>query len=707
MKKLSILLIWSLIACVPVLSGQEVKKTSLKEETGTLLNDFDKKFKLLPKPQKIEIKKGTGLSYRELEFLTAEKSVAIPVLEKYLQDLPQVKSNGKGILLKLSNSAELPDSKEGYILEVTVNGVIIQARDSKGLFYACQTLEQLLEDSHDQNINIPLLKITDFPEIDYRAIHLDLKHHLDAGNYYYSIIDRLAKIKVNAIIVEFEDKLRYRRAPVVGAAHAISIEEFSAICKYASERNIEISPLVQGLGHASFILKHEEYKSVRDDITSDWVFDPLNPDTYKVQFALYEDAMEATPNGKYLHIGGDEVGDLGKSKLCKESGKTPFELQMYWLKKVTDFAVQHNRIPIFWDDMVFKLSGLYNTTYDGKIGEQQVKELWNKNKSILDKSLPLFPTNCVYNRWNYDQPKLPGNLLAIDWFKENKLNVMAATAAQQMWPMLPRNNSNFQSIKDFCQVTSEKKMNGILCTIWDDSSPHFETVWRGVCDFGLFSWNYHDISKETAHSIYRHRFYAPELESEAFNFQDMLEKGAAFWDNALTSKGYRGKYDETNKMIDLPDLSNNQQWSKKYELKLNAARTAALQYESIKNILTKAAESTRRNRYSLRIFNQINELEGYSSGLLLLLEQFDKAPAEKKKETSLRVRQLVASFPELRRNFDKVYSETRFTLNPPGYQLDSNMHQHLANGTVNTDWMFRYELSINKKIQEWLNQNKL
>jgi hypothetical protein len=77
--------------------------------------------------------------------------------------------------------------------------------------------------------------------------------------------------------VEFEDKLKYERSPVVGASHAISIQDFEALSNYAYERNIEISPLVQGIGHASFILKHPEYKHLRDDSTSDWSFDPLNP----------------------------------------------------------------------------------------------------------------------------------------------------------------------------------------------------------------------------------------------------------------------------------------------------------------------------------------------------------------------------------------------------------------------------------------------
>ena len=665
---------------------------------------FNKHFRLLPQPQKLELLAGEGLPYSDLRGVYLRNTIDKPVMEGYLAGLPLTKSSGAGIVSLVINPDLTLPSPEGYTLKLADKQVVIEAISQSGLFYGIQTLSQLLEDSHDQQIEIPACRITDYPEVAYRAVHLDLKHHLDAGYYYYSIIDRLAKIKVNAIIIEFEDKLRYRQAPLIGAANAISIEEFAAISRYSKERNIEISPLVQGLGHASFILKHDEYKGLRDDPASDWVFDPMNPETYKLQFALYEDAMAATPDGKYLHVGGDEVGSLGKSELSKKSGKTPFELQMYWLTKVTQFAVEHNRIPIFWDDMLFNFSGLYETTYDPAMKEQHVRDLWKANKPILDKNISLFPKNCVYMRWNYDNPKLTGNQFAIDWYKENNLKVMAATAAQCGWLMLPENTSNFQPIKDFCKLTSDKRMSGILCTVWDDCSPHFETVWRGLYDFALFSWNYEDVNVETAHAAFRHRFYAPALEPEYFNTQDLLEKGLSFWKIALQDEGSGYNNPETFKLIDLPEKDKNKEWAIKYKEKLALAENAVSQYQTVKTRLEEAMDLSRRNRYSLEVFNQINELEVYSSNLLLLLQKFDKALPQDKKETVKQIKKYVQDFAGLRARLESVYSETRLLGNPPGYMLDSNFAHHPANRTNNSDWMYGYELAMNTKIMDWLSK---
>lgn len=63
---------------------------------------------------------------------------------------------------------------------------------------------------------------------------------------------------------------------------------------------------------------------------------------------------------------------------------------------------------------------------------------------------------------------------------------------------------------------------------------------------------------------------------------------------------------------------------------------------------------------------------------------------------------IAEAFPAIRARFEEAYGKTRIMGNPPGYQLDSNFHHHLANGTNSTDWIFIYEIAMNKKITDWL-----
>jgi hypothetical protein len=661
------------------------------------IEDFRNKFRLFPLPQKVEILGSTGLTLNSLKAVYYADGLKLPYVHKSLSTLPSGLAKGKGVvsLQLVHRSGAKPES---YELHIENESVAISAADLAGLFYGCQTLGQLLEDSRDQHIPIPALSIIDYPDLSYRAVHIDLKHHVDSVSYYYNIIDRLAQFKVNAIIFEFEDKIRYRKAPIVGAANAISIEEFAALSRYAKEKNIEISPLVQGLGHASFILKHPQYYHLRDNPKSSWSFDALNPGTYELQFSLYEDALAATPQGKYLHVGGDEVGDLGISELAKKTGKKPFELQMIWLNKVCDFARKHNRTPIFWDDMLFKLAGLYRTTHDPAIPADSVEKLWATNGERLKEYLHLYPKDCVYMRWNYDRPDLSSK--AIDWYKLQDLKVMASTAAQTTWAMMPREKSNFWAIKEFCHLASVKDMNGILCTVWDDASPHFETVWRGLVDFAGLSWKFSDIDADSAHSIFRHRFYGPSLASKKFNFQDMLEKSLSFWETALLDKGLRLTAPSSIDLIDLPDRDTSGKWAIKYALRVEAAKQEVERYGQIKEQIKNAQLIAVRNRYSLELMRAINELQVFPSKLILLLADYDGLKSGRKKSTEKKLAVYLDSFKKLRADFERVFSVTRILNNPPGYLLDENVHEHLANFRNDAGWMHVYELEMINKTRE-------
>lgn len=302
--------------------------------------------------------------------------------------------------------------------------------------------------------------------------------------YYYDLIDKLASYKINAIIVEMEDKIRYKRQPKIASADALSIEKWEGLSNYAAKQHISISPLIQGLGHASFILKHPEYADLRDNPKSDWAFDPLNPKTYEVQFDLYLDAIEATPHGKYLHVGGDEVHTTGRN-----SGKSALELQLIWLNKVCDFAEKHGRTPIFWDDMPLKQAEVYDPMFRLDMAQKEVDDIWAKNEHRLTAFLDKFPKNCIYMRWNYSSPEAYGNTKAMEWFRSNGFQVMGATAGQTRWVLMPQSESNMDNIKSFAINSIKSNLVGLLLTLWDDDSPHFELYYRGIIAFAEYTWS--------------------------------------------------------------------------------------------------------------------------------------------------------------------------------------------------------------------------
>jgi predicted amidohydrolase len=107
------------------------------------------------------------------------------------------------ILTKKQFPKSLKD--QGYQITAGEKELVICARNEDGLFYGTQTLLQLIK--HNSNVNkVPGLLITDWPDIQNRAIHYDTKHHQDKASYVKAFIKDLSRYKVNMLVWEWEDK---------------------------------------------------------------------------------------------------------------------------------------------------------------------------------------------------------------------------------------------------------------------------------------------------------------------------------------------------------------------------------------------------------------------------------------------------------------------------------------------------------------------
>lgn len=656
-------------------------------------------FKLLPLPQKLEITGTSSLKPNDLYYYFTTQDIEIPEVSSLFNKIQLTEKKSKAdIVIGLDQSM---DSKaESYNLKISKGQINIIAKDKAGLLYAFMSLEQLMEDAREQDVNLPLCSILDYPALSYRAIHLDIKHHREKTEYYYQLMDKLATYKVNAIIVELEDKLRYERQPEVGSKDALSLNEWKELSNYAKKRNIEISPLVQGLGHASFILKHDSYKHLRDDPSSDWAFNPLDPKTYDVQFDLYMDAIDATPHGKYLHVGGDEVHTTGRG-----SGMTPMELQLIWLNKVCKFAEEHGRVPIFWDDMPLKHAGVYKAMFNKNLNQQEVDKIWAENEHNLLKFLDQFPKNCIYMRWNYSSSQALGNSKAMEWFRKNGMQVMGATAGQTRWVLMPQEESNMDNIKSFATTSINNNLNGLLLTLWDDDSPHFELYMRGIIAFAEYTWSGEKRMKKDIKSAYRQREFSCTLADAEFAFIDQLEKPVAFWKNALLKGNTRNQLHKiknpiSEAVIDLPDKNNKGQWSAEYSSRLEDAEILSKSCDSIAEKIKIMKSQAIRNIYSLEVYEQVNKLAQFAPKALLAFETYDLAQNKEEEYAALmRIKQLPEEFIKLRKQFESVYGETRLLSKPENYILDQDHHVHLANQTISFDWQFFAEILFLKKME--------
>ncbi|PZX52045.1 family 20 glycosylhydrolase [Algoriphagus chordae] len=651
-------------------------------------------FMILPSPSSMEISGISDLSASEIE-----KSVDRAKAD-FISGKPLEVGKYNSVIFSLDEQSGL--KPEAYQLDISADEVSITASSKEGLWYAAITLGQLVQDALDQDAALPLISVKDEPALMYRSVHLDVKHHLEKKDYYYEMMDRLADLKINGIILEIEDKLAFEKQPLVGSSDAWSIAEWKKLSDYAMARNIRISPLVQGLGHASFILKHEEYKDLRDDPASDWAFNPLNDRTYEVQFDLYSDALAAFPHAQYLHVGGDEVHTTGRG-----SDMTALELQLTWLNKVSAYAEEQGMVPIFWDDMPLQNAGVYGTMFNRNLTEAQVDSIWTENEPKLNKYVDMFPKNCVYMRWNYSMPETPGNNRAMKWFTDHGFQVMGATAGQTRWNLMPLEESNTANIRDFALISIDNKADGLLLTLWDDDSPHFELYNRGIAIFAEYTWAGQKRTSEELHAAFRQRWYGADLATTDYEFINELEGSVSFWKNALLNNKDRNRLRSMDNpmqeaVLELPEANAPGEWTEKNKEKLDKARASQQVVDSVLDKIEASKKAALRNSHTLEVYEQVAKVTQFSNKSLLLLAEWDLAKTTEEREAAKeKLLNLEGEWKDQLVELEKVYGETRELNKPDDYILDQDHHVHLANQAIKfADWQFYVEDLFLQKIKE-------
>jgi hexosaminidase len=262
---------------------------------------------------------------------------------------------------------------EGYRLEVNERTVKLRAAKPAGLFYAVQTLRQLLPDptsgeerSLGAGKGIPCLDIEDRPRFRWRGVMLDPARHFLSTEFIKRYIDLLAFHKFNVLHLHLTDNEGWRLAigkypdlTRIGArlegqdAGFYSRGEMEEIIRYAAERFVLIVPEVEMPGHSEAVL------SVFPELSCTGkppfhAFCMGNDKALSFFKQVLAEVADIFP-GPYIHIGGDEVneGNWEKCPLCrarmeKEGIKEIHGLQTWFMRRITDFLALRNRRAMSW-----------------------------------------------------------------------------------------------------------------------------------------------------------------------------------------------------------------------------------------------------------------------------------------------------------------------------------------------------------------------
>lgn len=405
-------------------------------------------------PQPASIQKGTGgflIGPATTIFYNKEAAGTASFLAELLRkptgyQLPlklTTSHNGQhGIYLLINN--RFADSTSGaYSLDVTSKAIIVQAKNHIGLFYAIQSLRQLLPPAIENNMVqgntqwiVPALIIRDAPFYQWRGYMQDVSRTFYGVEIMKKYMDVMALYKMNILHLHLTDDQGWRieikkypeltstKTTVFDARHGQPAErsgyytqtDIKELVNYAAKRHITIVPEIDVPGHCwPVILTHPELgvnKTTKPDYVfpfldswSYWGFqftpnplDPTREEVYTFLDNVFKEVAALFPSS-YIHFGGDEVvhrlweNEPHVKAFMKDKGMEKVEeLQSYFVQRVSDIIVKKGKRPIGWNDILADADRLpKSTVIMSWLGSKAVtKAAQNQFYTIATPSGPLY-----------------------------------------------------------------------------------------------------------------------------------------------------------------------------------------------------------------------------------------------------------------------------------------------------------------------------
>ena len=301
----------------------------------------------------------------------------------------EVKRPAKKAFLNLVINPTAVKEAEGYHIATTPEGINIKAHSGAGLFYAIQSIRQMMEGELEGKWLEG--EIYDYPRFEYRGILIDISRHFRSVEFLKRQIDMMARLKMNRLHLHLTDAAGWRieiesyprlteyaawrkqatwkewgygeRGHVeMGTEGAyggyLTKEDAKELVRYAAERYITIIPEIEMPGHSEEVIAAypELACTPRPERQEDLCIG--KEATFEMMQAILDEIIEIFPS-EYIHIGGDEATkrSWGECEDCQrrmreEELKDVDELQSYMIQRIEKHLNARGRQIIGWDEIL-------------------------------------------------------------------------------------------------------------------------------------------------------------------------------------------------------------------------------------------------------------------------------------------------------------------------------------------------------------------
>lgn len=292
---------------------------------------------LFPSPLSVEYREG------QVDLSIAFQLISPPFSTLRPSSVEGLTLSEAGIPIRFHH-ADLP--QEGYAVTLAPQGIDVSSSEERGALNALRTLSSLAQEGH-----VRAQRITDAPGLAMRVFHLDLKDQMLSFDYILRLVDRLAALRYNALLVEYEDKFPYSTDIIPAHPERLTPDEVSTLIEHSRERGIEVIPCVPTLGHLEFVLYHRPDLAETD---ARYQVCPLKAEALTLVKRMVDEVLSLHPSSRFFHVGGDETWYLGRCPECQQVAAREGVASLYgrFMREVLAHVLEQGRRPWIWADMV-------------------------------------------------------------------------------------------------------------------------------------------------------------------------------------------------------------------------------------------------------------------------------------------------------------------------------------------------------------------
>lgn len=306
-------------------------------------------FPIIPTPRKVELtdspRRWPGRIRVDAQSTTAASSV---IHFEPLKSIRQGTGDGAEMIVRLLAAAD--QKPEGYTLEFTPDAVNVSAADDRGFRHAAVTLATCVATDA-----MPAGRIEDWPRLATRGFHLNLESYRRIGiERAIELLETAARLKLNTVLIEYGPRFPFQSRSVPCSAPRFTPDEIASLNATAVRLGLNVIPLQQSLAHLEYLLTHPDYAVLREDPQRDNLICPSKPESAALVQALAVELLQAHPQCRLIHLGGDEARKIGRCTNCSEAVPREGVGGLYgrYMGDLSRWALEQGRRPIIWDDTI-------------------------------------------------------------------------------------------------------------------------------------------------------------------------------------------------------------------------------------------------------------------------------------------------------------------------------------------------------------------